>query len=143
MDRALLVDEGDEAYVRREVLLGAGKGEDVVGTLVDRKVEPPVAKGPIEDVADRGDRANVVLLVLGPVVGHESDIGLEPLAVPPMDMVVVANAGLRERDVELNCVFLLDNPDPVIRVFGDEGPDQRRLLDGHDLGLATALRVKE
>ena len=143
MDGALLVDEGDDAYVRREVLLGAREGKDVVGTLVDRKVEPLVTQGPVEDLAYRGNRTNFVLLVLGPVVGHESDIGVQAVALPPVDMVVVANASLRDGDIELDLVFLLDDPDMVIGVFSDESPDQRRLLHGHDFGLATALRVKE
>ena len=143
VDGALLVDEGDDAYVCGQILLRTWEGKDIVGALVDRKVEPLVTNGPVEDLADRGDGTNVVLLVLGPVVGHESDIGVEPVAVPPVDMVVVVDAGLRERDVELNLFFLPDNPDPAIGSLCDERADQRRLLHGHDLGLATTLGVNK
>jgi hypothetical protein len=143
VDRALLVDKGDDAYVCCQILLRTWEGKDIVGALVDRKLEPLVTNGPVEDLADRGDGANLVLLVLGPVVGHESDIGVEPLAVPPVDVVVMVDTGLRERDVELNLFFLLDNPDPVIGALCDECPDQGRLVHGHDLGLATTLGVKK
>lgn len=143
MDRAFLVHERDDADISGEVLLGARKGEDVVRALVRRDVESLLTNGPVPHLANRGYRTDVVLLVLGSMIGHVSDVGVEPVAPAPVDVVVMMDAGLGDRDVELDLFFLLDDPDPVIGALGDERPHQRRVLHGHDLGLATTLGVEE
>jgi len=129
-----------DMHVAVQEVVGAGHRENVGDRLVLGQVRALRAHGPFLDALDGGHRREVS----PEVISVEPHVHSDRDTAAVVDMAVVVDAGLDQRQVELDLLVDVLEPDVALGVLDlNQLADADALLDIDDLGDLTARAVLE